>query len=327
MAFKWFVVSAVLLTGFSHVGAARAQQAAPRPAQPAAPRSAVVVPAAPVTVGSEFVIGPEDLLQISVWKNESLSRQLPVRPDGKISMPLLHDVQAAGLTPMQLRDKLAAALAEFMPNPEVSVTVLESSSARTIAARRSASASTTTAPSAPPARRTSRSGPATSSSFPERGAAMATTPPSLHDESSRGLGLSAVLEVVRRRRVLAILPCLFVLAAVASMAVFLPSLWTAKATVLVNRQEMPEALVRSTVNTDPEARLLTLTYETLDTPRLTKIIQDNNLYPGLRRSKPAAEVVERMRKDIKIDIPEERERRGSCSRWATRPPIRPWPPA
>jgi polysaccharide export outer membrane protein len=125
MAFKWFVVSAVLLAGFSHVGAASAQQAAPRPAQQAAPRSAVVVPAAPVTVGSEFVIGPEDLLQISVWKNESLSRQLPVRPDGKISMPLLHDVQAAGLTPMQLRDKLAAALAEFMPNPEVSVTVLE----------------------------------------------------------------------------------------------------------------------------------------------------------------------------------------------------------
>jgi polysaccharide chain length determinant protein (PEP-CTERM system associated) len=143
---------------------------------------------------------------------------------------------------------------------------------------------------------------------------MATTPPSLHDESSRGLGLSAVLEVVRRRRVLAILPCLFVLAAAASMAFFLPSLWTAKATLLVNRQEMPEALVRSTVSTDPEARLLTLTYETLDTPRLTKIIQDNDLYPALRRSKPATEVVERMRKDIKIDIPEERERRGRESR-------------
>jgi polysaccharide biosynthesis/export protein len=117
MAFKWFVVSAALLAGLGLVGAASAQQAAPR--------SAVVVPAGPITVGSEFVIGPEDLLQVSVWKNESLSRQLPVRPDGKISLPLLHDVQAAGLTPMQLRDKIAAALAEFMPNPEVSVTVLE----------------------------------------------------------------------------------------------------------------------------------------------------------------------------------------------------------
>jgi protein involved in polysaccharide export with SLBB domain len=53
-----------------------------------------VVPAAPITVGSQFVIGPEDLLQISVWKNESLSRQLPVRPDGKISLSLLHHVPA-----------------------------------------------------------------------------------------------------------------------------------------------------------------------------------------------------------------------------------------
>jgi polysaccharide export outer membrane protein len=117
MTLKWCVVSVALLAGLGMVGSAGAQQAAPR-----APG---VIPAAPVTVGSEFVIGPEDLLQVSVWKNESLSRQLPVRPDGKISLPLLHDVQAAGLTPMQLRDKISTALAEFMPNPEVSVTVLE----------------------------------------------------------------------------------------------------------------------------------------------------------------------------------------------------------
>ena len=136
------------------------------------------------------------------------------------------------------------------------------------------------------------------------------TPPSLHDESARGLGLATVLEVVRRRRVLALLPCLFVLAAAASMAMFLPSLWTAKATVLVTRQEIPEALVRSTLSTDPEARLLTLTHEILDTPRLTKIIQDNDLYPAMRRSRPAADVVDRMRKDIRVDVQDERERRG-----------------
>jgi polysaccharide biosynthesis/export protein len=128
MTLKGFVVSVTLLAGAGLAGTAGAQQPAPpRPAAApsAAPRSAVVVPAAPVTLASDYVIGPEDLLQISVWKNESLSRQLPVRPDGKVSMPLLHDIQAAGLTPMQLRDKIAAALAEFMPNPEVSVTVLE----------------------------------------------------------------------------------------------------------------------------------------------------------------------------------------------------------
>ena len=136
------------------------------------------------------------------------------------------------------------------------------------------------------------------------------TPPSLHDESARGLGLATVLEVVRRRRVLALLPCLFVLAAAASMAMFLPSLWSAKATVLVTRQEIPEALVRSTLSTDPEARLLTLTHEILDTPRLTKIIQDNNLYPAMRRSRPVGDVVGRMRKDIRVEVQDERERRG-----------------
>jgi polysaccharide chain length determinant protein (PEP-CTERM system associated) len=138
---------------------------------------------------------------------------------------------------------------------------------------------------------------------------MATTS-SAHDESARGLGLANVLEVVRRRRVLALLPFLFVLAAAASLALFLPSLWTAKALVLVNRQEIPEAFVKSTVTTDVEARLLTLTHDILDTPRLTKIIQDNDLYPAMRRSRPAGEVVERMRRDIKVEVHDERERRG-----------------
>jgi polysaccharide chain length determinant protein (PEP-CTERM system associated) len=137
---------------------------------------------------------------------------------------------------------------------------------------------------------------------------MATTS-NARDESARGLGLAAVLEVVRRRRALALLPFLFVLAAAASLALFLPSLWTAKAVVLVNRQEIPEAFVRSTITTDPEARLLTLTHEILDTPRLTKIIQDNDLYPAMRRARPPAEVVERMRRDIKIDLQDDRERR------------------
>ena len=71
----------------------------------------------------EYTIGPEDVLKISVWKNESLSQTVPVRPDGKISLPLLNDVQAAGLTPMQLRDILIKKLVEYVPAPEVSVIV------------------------------------------------------------------------------------------------------------------------------------------------------------------------------------------------------------
>ncbi len=70
-----------------------------------------------------YTIGPEDVLQISVWKNEALTRTVPVRPDGMISLPLLDDIQAAGLTPLQLRDQLSKKLTEFMPAPEVTVIV------------------------------------------------------------------------------------------------------------------------------------------------------------------------------------------------------------
>jgi polysaccharide export outer membrane protein len=94
-------------------------------AQQAAPAAKPVAPARTSAAGSDYVIGPEDVLQVTVWKNDNLSRVVPVRPDGKISLPLLHDVQAAGLTAMQLRDKVSRALAEFMPNPEVSVIVTD----------------------------------------------------------------------------------------------------------------------------------------------------------------------------------------------------------
>ena len=70
-----------------------------------------------------YRIGPEDVLQVSVWNNEAMSRTAPVRPDGMISLPLLNDVRAAGLTPMELRDQLMRRLAEYMPHPEVAVVV------------------------------------------------------------------------------------------------------------------------------------------------------------------------------------------------------------
>lgn len=76
----------------------------------------------------DYKIGSEDVLQIAIWKNEAMSRTVPVRPDGKISLPLLNDIEAAGLTPMQLRDVLAKKLVEYMPAPEVSVIVVETKS-------------------------------------------------------------------------------------------------------------------------------------------------------------------------------------------------------
>jgi len=75
--------------------------------------------------GDDYKIGPEDVLDIAVWNNTAISRTVPVRPDGKISLPLLNDVQAAGLTAMQLRGVLTKKLDEYVPTPEVSVIVRE----------------------------------------------------------------------------------------------------------------------------------------------------------------------------------------------------------
>jgi len=75
------------------------------------------------TPPESYRIGPEDVLQVSVWKNMDISRSVVVRPDGKISLPLVNDVQAAGLTPLELRDVLTKKLAEYMPTPEVSIIV------------------------------------------------------------------------------------------------------------------------------------------------------------------------------------------------------------
>lgn len=76
-----------------------------------------------MTESSKYVIGPDDQLQISVWKEPTLSGDFPVRPDGMISMPLLGDVRASGLTPMQLGDNLTLALKKYVQNPLVTVLV------------------------------------------------------------------------------------------------------------------------------------------------------------------------------------------------------------
>ena len=79
----------------------------------------------PIDLATAYQIGPEDVLEISVWKNPELSRTVPVRPDGKVSLPLVNDIQAAGLTPIDLRDQVTAKLSEYIPAPEVSVIVRE----------------------------------------------------------------------------------------------------------------------------------------------------------------------------------------------------------
>ena len=82
------------------------------------------------TADPNYLIGPQDILDINVWKEQELTRSVPVRPDGKISLPLLNDVQAAGLTPMQLSMRIAANLRKYVSDPQVTVVVTQINSQR-----------------------------------------------------------------------------------------------------------------------------------------------------------------------------------------------------
>lgn len=93
-----------------------AQQVGPFPSAP--------LQTTPIT--QNYLIGPEDALEVMVWKNEDLTRVVRVRPDGKISLPLLGDLQAAGLTATQLQEEISAGLAQYYKEPpQVSVLVQE----------------------------------------------------------------------------------------------------------------------------------------------------------------------------------------------------------
>jgi len=97
-----------------------AQQAA----QPAPP-TAEAPPPSSVALPTGYLIGPEDLLSIVFWRDKDMSADVVVRPDGKVSLPLLNDVQAAGLTPEQLRAQLMKAAAKFVEEPNVTVVIKE----------------------------------------------------------------------------------------------------------------------------------------------------------------------------------------------------------
>jgi len=77
-----------------------------------------------------YKIGPQDVLKIDVWKEEQLTRTVPVRPDGKITLPLLNDVQAVGLTPMELAGVISDQLKKYINDPQVTVSVTEINSRR-----------------------------------------------------------------------------------------------------------------------------------------------------------------------------------------------------
>lgn len=93
------------------------------------PAASAPTPVAPETP-PDYIIGADDTLRITVWKETDLNVTLPVRPDGKISMPLLDDVQAAGLTPMQLGASIKERLKKYIADPRVTVVVTAMNSQR-----------------------------------------------------------------------------------------------------------------------------------------------------------------------------------------------------
>ncbi|MGH9528541.1 MAG: polysaccharide biosynthesis/export family protein [Terriglobales bacterium] len=98
------------------------------------PAAAAVTTSAPpegsLSTSPGYVIGPEDTVHVSVWKEADLTTTLPVRPDGMISLPLLNDVQAAGLTPMELAASITTKLKKYLEDPRVTVVVTAINSKR-----------------------------------------------------------------------------------------------------------------------------------------------------------------------------------------------------
>lgn len=95
-------------------------------AQPADPVETPVAP--PGAVGNDYVIGPGDTLQVFVWRNAELTQTVPVRPDGKISTPLVEDMIAVGKTPSQLARDIEGVLGEYVRSPQVNVIVTQPAS-------------------------------------------------------------------------------------------------------------------------------------------------------------------------------------------------------
>lgn len=127
----FFLLPAVAISYAQQVGSKpvlSAQPTAPTPLPFPTPTASQA--AGPVSVDPNYVIGADDSILVTVWKEPQLSGTLTVRPDGKISLPLINDIVAAGFTPMQLATELTSRLTKFVTDPVVSVGVLSVKSKR-----------------------------------------------------------------------------------------------------------------------------------------------------------------------------------------------------
>ena len=127
---KVIKLACLALLGFATIGVWAQQESdngGAKPEKAAAPE--IQSPAAP-SAPADYVIGADDTLRIAVWNEPNLNATLPVRPDGKISLPLLDDVQAAGLTPLQLKESIKEKLKKYVSDPRVTVVVTAMNSQR-----------------------------------------------------------------------------------------------------------------------------------------------------------------------------------------------------
>ncbi|HKN73223.1 MAG TPA: polysaccharide biosynthesis/export family protein [Terriglobales bacterium] len=127
---KAAVAALVLISSIALAQDSPAQPAASPASDNAAATGKTTTAASSSPAGPDYVIGAEDVLHISVWKEADLTATLPVRPDGKISLPLLNDVQASGLTPQQLADSVTEKLRKYVADPRVTVVVTAINSKR-----------------------------------------------------------------------------------------------------------------------------------------------------------------------------------------------------
>lgn len=123
-------LACVALLVFMATGVWAQDDTARNAAEPAKASPAEASPASAPEVPADYVIGADDTLRISVWKEPDLNATLPVRPDGKISLPLLNDVPAAGLTPMELASSITEKLKKYLADPRVTVVVIAMNSRR-----------------------------------------------------------------------------------------------------------------------------------------------------------------------------------------------------
>ena len=118
---KWTLLLAILTSLAVAQDAASSSQASN--SKPATTASPDLPKSAPGVRPESYVIGAEDTISVYVWKEPDMSKSVPVRPDGMISLPLVGEVKAAGYTPVQLQDVLADTMKKYVSDPQVTVVV------------------------------------------------------------------------------------------------------------------------------------------------------------------------------------------------------------